>query len=383
MASLVKSRFLLCKVQQVIKLHALFFTLRGGFYVKVRAFTTPLLWFGGGELQFLQTTSHLRDLGIHVSTLPVDEMKRPDIVHFFGSYGKQYEGLFKYCIDNEIPYVVSTIFGVSNATLKNKVFNRLSKTILRHNALEGHVFRRFKMLPEFFNGAAKLLPNTSEEAELLGEYFPRLKHRIEIIPNGVEDRFTSGNDTLIRDKFHIEGKFILNVGRLEPRKNQYRLIEAVKLLGADAPCLVLVGDHSVDLEYTKICKKAVEGANVIFAGHIGHEDPLLESAYAGATVFALPSYQETPGISALEAYTAGASIVVTEVGGAKEYLAERAYYVNPFDISDISQKLRSAMNQDSLPNTPVDIECFLDKYSWKSVAKKTIDVYERVLNQGN
>lgn len=350
--------------------------------MRVRMFTTPLLWFGGGEVQFLQTYQHFLELGVDVSALPVDMMKRPDIVHFFGSYGKQYRDLSKYCRDNQIPYVVSTIFGVSNATLKNRVFNRFSKLMLRRKALESMAFRRFAMLPEFLNGAEALLPNTHAEAELLSEYFPRLTKKMRIIPNGVEEGFRAGDETMFRARLNISGDYILNVARLEPRKNQHRLIQAVKLLGSNAPQLVLVGDSSVDLEYTQVCQMAAQGARVVFAGHIGHDDPLLRGAYAGANIFALPSYQETPGISALEAYIAGAKVVITEIGGAKEYLGGAAEYVNPMDVDDIASKLRKVYESGVRGTSEREADEFLARFSWRSVAQQTLHVYESVLNGG-
>jgi len=109
---------------------------------------------------------------------------------------------------------------------------------------------------------------------------------------------------------------------------------------------------------------------------IGHTDPLLAGAYAACRVFALPSTEETPGISALEAAAAGAKILITRRGGAQEYLGGFAEYVDWHSQADITEKL------DLIWSKPVDTmlqkEHILSNFSWTKVAELTNRVYEEV-----
>jgi hypothetical protein len=60
--------------------------------------------------------------------------------------------------------------------------------------------------------------------------------------------------------------------------------------------LVLIG-HQRDPEYTKAC--FAEGAGqVIYAGTVAHDSPLLRSAYAACEGFVVPSTLESPRLEA-------------------------------------------------------------------------------------
>ena len=66
--------------------------------------------------------------------------------------------------------------------------------------------------------------------------------------------------------------------------------------------------------------------------------------YNKAKVFALPSLNEGVGLVALEAAVCGCNIVITNLGGPKEYYPdELAYKVNPYDIDDIGKSIIKAL----------------------------------------
>jgi glycosyltransferase involved in cell wall biosynthesis len=93
-------------------------------------------------------------------------------------------------------------------------------------------------------------------------------------------------------------------------------------------------------------------------------------------VFALPSTEETPGISALEAAVAGAKVLITRRGGAQEYLEGFAEYVDWHSQTDISEKLALIWNKSV--NTMLQREHILGKFSWTRVAELTNRVYEEI-----
>jgi glycosyltransferase involved in cell wall biosynthesis len=93
--------------------------------------------------------------------------------------------------------------------------------------------------------------------------------------NGVEQSFYEPVEPeLFRGEFGIQDRFVLNVGNIEPRKNQLALIRAMKSFPERK--LVLIG-HQRDPEYAKAC--FAEGVDqVIYAG--GHA----RSRFAGAAL---------------------------------------------------------------------------------------------------
>ncbi len=67
-----------------------------------------------------------------------------------------------------------------------------------------------------------------------------------------------------------EGRFILTVGTLEPRKNLARLIEAFELVAADDPELRLVLAGAPGWRYGPILERArssVAAERIVFAGY--------------------------------------------------------------------------------------------------------------------
>ncbi len=336
-------------------------------------------YVGGGEIQFLKTAEYLRKLGVDVETAPVSQRGFPTIVHFFGSHGvlfNEYAKSLKYRYG--IPYVVSTIFFYSPKGLVERFYMNSSRTLIKYG-LEKLIPRPgLRNLPFLFKNADLLLPNTRAEAGLIQQLFPFVSNeKIKIIPNGVEKRFGEVNPDLFRKHYNINYDFVLNVGRIEPRKNQLSLIRALK--GTNLK-LVIIGNQSVYPDYTKLCFEEGQ-SNVFFINEIPHNNPLLASAYAAARVFALPSSEETPGISALEAGLAKCSIVITERGGTREYFKNFARYVNPYSIEDIKKKILNAWTDSS--DKEAQKSYILSNFSWERVAELTISSYETVINKYN
>ncbi|HOQ30439.1 MAG TPA: glycosyltransferase family 4 protein, partial [Armatimonadota bacterium] len=222
--------------------------------------------------------------------------------------------------------------------------------------------------------AAMLFPNTAAEASQVSAVFGQSPERMWIVPNGVEERFADGDPELFRRTFGIREPFVLNIARIERRKNQLRLIRALKGTGIH---LVIIG-REAERDCVEACRRE-GGDNVTFLPPIPHDDPLLASAYAACRVFALPSLLETPGIAALEAGIAGARVVTTPIGGGREYFGDHALYVNPYSVSDIRAKVLQAWN--SAGDGEALQQHILRHFTWRRVAEKTLEVYERVLQR--
>lgn len=222
--------------------------------------------------------------------------------------------------------------------------------------------------------AAKLvLPNTRAEARLISEGFGIDQEKVIVIPNGVDLRFENASPELYHDTYDHRD-FTLFVGDASAeRKNLYPLL---RQYSPEDPPLVIIGALN-DSPYSKKCLEIINAkSNIYFTGPMDHDDPLLESAYAAASVFTLPSQFETPGIAALEAALAGCNIAITEAGGTREYFGEHANYIDPENETSIMPAIRAAhkkIKTDSLKNH------IKETCTWKSVAQKTVEAYRSIL----
>src|SRR5262249_18494063 len=153
-----------------------------------------------------------------------------------------------------------------------------------------------------------LLPNSQAEAEQLLRYFDVRPEQVHVVPNGADERFVSAAPQRFASLVGVRN-FVLYAGRIEPRKNQLGFLSAMH--GTDVP-IVTLGDVVPGHEaYLARCRR-MAGDNVKFIDRIGHDDPLLPSAYAACGCLALASWFETPGLVALEAGMSGVPLVLPE-----------------------------------------------------------------------
>ena len=161
--------------------------------------------------------------------------------------------------------------------------------------------------------------------------------------------------------------FCLHVSRLANwGKNVPRLVEAAKKYGFNLKVAgTLHGEERLWFD------KLIDGAdNIEYIGRL--PDKELFEYYRRAKVFALPSIVEGVGSVALEAATSGCEIVLTDIGGPKEYYNGRAVLVNPYDVDSIGKGVMEAFN--SKKAQPELREYILKNYSLAACSKKLEDV---------
>jgi glycosyltransferase involved in cell wall biosynthesis len=218
-----------------------------------------------------------------------------------------------------------------------------------------------------------LFPNSKTECKHIARLFAVPASKMRVVPNGVERRFADADPSLFREKYGKE-PFILGVGRLEPRKNQLNLVKALKGSGQK---LILVGSPVTGYEaYARECQETGKGFTV-FLPTLRHDDPMLASAYAACSVFALQGWFETPGLAALEAALAGARLAVTSGGSTREYFGDAVEYLDPSSPADIRRKIDAASRR--TPD-PALRERILSHFTWEAVARETLSGYRKALD---
>jgi len=358
---------------------------------------------GGDTIQLLKTKEYLEKLGIdvEVSTELRPNLNEYDLVHLFNItrvhetyiqainaykqnkpivlspiYWNTTEFLKK---TSPIAYLYHTITSSSDPhilkisskfmdiidTLKKRKVNEALK-IQREMGVRTQQIQVLKL-------ADIILPNSHIEAELIKRDFGVPDSKLFVVPNAVDKKFSNAKRKLFINKFGLS-EFVLSVGRIEWRKNTLSLIKAANKEGLP---LILIGSRKPG-KYTKLCEKEAKKGDVIFLDPIPHDSPLLASAYAAAKVHALVSWYDTPGLVSLEAALAGANIVTTNRGTAREYFKDMAWYCDPSDLNSIRKALREAYSSKKTKKLKLHI---LKNYTWEVVAKKTVEAYNRVLSR--
>lgn len=324
---------------------------------------------GGAETQLDKTCEYLSKTGV-VEIVPIGQnnitLDNIDLVHFFKSK-PYYTSLTKILNEKGIPYVVSTISYPTNlksVILYQSIIKRFPSRV-RNLFQTGQIF-------ELWNGAAKLYPNTTAEAEYL-RYF-NSGDKIEIVPNGIDilELSQMGSIELFFKKYpqiKTLDRFILNVGRIEQRKNQKRLLAACER--AHIP-LVLIGKIGDQNYYDELIRSRSE-----YLYYLGpeYDRNILYGAYKACTIFCLPSMIETPGIVALEAGFYNKPVIITSKGGTQDYFDDKVLYVEPNSIDSIEKAISQMLS------TPLSTRNQVCSFTWEAIAKQYVSSYCDILGR--
>lgn len=106
----------------------------------------------------------------------------------------------------------------------------------------------------------------------------------------------------------ISGKYVLCAARVEPLKNQLRILKALKNV-PDIP-LVFAGSTKGDKRYNrKVRSYAKKRGNTYFINEVSQE--YMAFVYSNALVHVLPSFQESSGLATIEALFCGIPVVTS------------------------------------------------------------------------
>ena len=204
------------------------------------------------------------------------------------------------------------------------------------------------------------------EADYLHRGYDISKDKIAIVP--LSYRETHCNPNIQKEPF------CLFAGTMtQERKNVSRLIDAAKKYGFH---LKLVGNKGNAASEAKLKKQIGDCQNIEILGFVSDDE--LCMLYDKAKVFALPSINEGVGLVALEAAMHGCNIVITNLGGPKEYYPKgMAQLVNPYSIDDIGQAVLKAL--DDSHSQPKLREHIKNTYHVSSCTDLLIEYYKKII----
>jgi glycosyltransferase involved in cell wall biosynthesis len=137
--------------------------------------------------------------------------------------------------------------------------------------------------------------------------------------------------------------FVLAVGTLEPRKNLPRLVAAYASLEPalqQAHPLVVVGARGWDDGETLEALESL-GERCLRLGHVS--DSALAELYRRCAVFCYPSLTEGFGLPVLEAMSAGAAVLTSNVSSLPEVGGDAVAYADPYDVQSVADSLTTLL----------------------------------------
>ena len=212
-------------------------------------------------------------------------------------------------------------------------------------------------------------------------YAPNIR-KGEVIPTGVDcRRFRPDVDgSAIRERYGLEGKVILHLGRIAWEKNLDLVLKSFKtLLEKDRTLrLMIVGSGPARDHYMEVAKNMGIANEVIFPGFVADEE--LPMYYAACDVFALASKFETQGLVVLEAMASGKVVACIDYRATTEIVNEGVDgYLFDDSVESCSKTLEKALN--SSDSIRENARRTAERYSINKMAERLVKVYEYAIEQ--
>ncbi|MBI5620115.1 glycosyltransferase family 4 protein [Candidatus Gottesmanbacteria bacterium] len=197
--------------------------------------------------------------------------------------------------------------------------------------------------------------------------------KIRVTYEGVDSKiYKSANDKSTNKKPIVPEPYFLYVGNAYPHKNLETLVQAFQPKDTR---LVLVGKD--DYFYQRLKKEVGQLGlrhGVIFFGQAN--DAELANLYSHAIALVFPSMMEGFGLPGLEALANGCQVIASDIPVFHEIFGKSVSYVDPYRAESLLEKLTQA-ERGALPKpAPREVDFLLEQFSWETMAKKTLDVYE-------
>jgi len=361
-----------------------FAKMKTAFITRSTLFTSP----GGDTIQVVQTSEHLRRLGIDndivLTNSPVNYSKY-QLLHFINI--TRPSDILYHAKKSKIPFVISPNLvdysefdktyrkGISGFVLRNFSGNQreyiktIARWFKRNDVIKSKSYLwkgQKNSICEVLQAARMILPNSEAEYDSLKEKYG-IVNDFMLVPNGVDTSVFTPDKNISKNN-----RLVICAARLEGLKNQVNLIKAINdteftlyLIGSVGP------NHQ---KYYDLCRR-VSAKNIHFKGHVSQQE--LVEYYQIAQVHALPSWFETCGLSSLEAAAMGCNIIITKKGYAEEYFGTDAFYCDPGNPESIYQAIQSA----SQACSPLKLqERILNHYTWQNAASITASAYTKTIS---
>jgi glycosyltransferase involved in cell wall biosynthesis len=183
----------------------------------------------------------------------------------------------------------------------------------------------------------------------------------------------------IRKRLGLDRPYLLSVGTLEPRKNYVFLVDVFEKLKAFDGDLVIAGMRGwKDEPILARMRASGRSDRIRYLEFVPDAD--LPGLYAGADLFICPSLYEGFGFPPLESMACGTPVLSSSAGSLPEVLGDAAVLVDRFDAEEWSGRVECLLADGAVR---ADLAARGMRraagYSWERTARRTWEVYSRVV----
>jgi glycosyltransferase involved in cell wall biosynthesis len=328
---------------------------------------------GGLQVQVRSTIAALRQLAIPALQVELVDPNRQridsyDVIHIFSAINGNYR-LVELADELGVPVVLSALLSPGwsraaawRARLADRLVGRLT---------DWNVQTSYAQIKRALQLAQIVVALGPAERSALVDGFHTQQAKIRLLPNGIEPRFFNASaDAFVRHT-GLRGPFVLMVGAISPYKNQLGLVRAMAKSGL---AIVLIG-HA-QRQHQAYLTQLLAAPAVRWLGQLEHDNPLLASAYAAASVLALPSQGEVFPLAVLESLAAGTPVVMTDESALS--LPSSGFALKQLRWNDTTA-LRAAINGLIEQPPPREaVRALVTAFTWQRVALQIAGCYQHL-----
>lgn len=187
---------------------------------------------------------------------------------------------------------------------------------------------------------------------------------------------------MLRERFDIQGRYVMYSGAMEPRKNVEGLLKAFAMLGEDLlrnTQLVIAGKVSTHdrIKFEGLASQLGIANRIAFTDFI--TDNELIALYSGSAVYVFPSLHEGFGLPALEAMACGAPTIGSGTTSIPEVIGRQDALFDPSDPTAIARSIRRVLEDEAFAaELREHAQRQAVRFSWDNTARTALAAMESV-----
>lgn len=210
------------------------------------------------------------------------------------------------------------------------------------------------------------------------------EEKIAVIHNGINAAYNPEPDlglrSVMRDQYRITGSYVLAVGSDIPRRNYWRVLEAMNVVWQELPHVKLLFAGRNDWPTTTVHQRAKAAGvldRLIFVD--SPTDPQLAQLYRDAAIVCCASSFEGFGLSVLEGLACGTPVACSDMRSLREVAADAAVYFVHDDTTSIGQTLLGVI-EDGEYRRQLRYRGIqrAKQFTWSATAAQLLDVLTQV-----
>ncbi len=329
--------------------------------IAIRGIFPELYMTGGGERQIIETQAALNAIGENAFRLELSNNTRAcDVLHLFHDSAAHWP-IVEFC-PKSLPIVVSSICPGHHRYGAYRFSWSLAEKIAR-------VLRTrtsYGLYSDVLRRAGKIITITESHKRFYEYNYPFTKRRLEVVPNGVGDKFF-----LRADEQCNQRNGVVYIGSIIERKNPVLLAQALKILQIKGTFAGPIPSTETDYAARFLREIRDSGGLLSYLGPIPYSGSTHISLLRKSKVFCLPSSSEVQSLAALEAKASGCIVALGDYEYARMWPLDDSVRLKVGAVGEICDGLCRA-----LASKPRLLE--KDAFSWQAVARKVLALYKQI-----